>query len=87
MQCPECMEDSACEIIPSVGHASVLAVLLCGIVFPLLWAGSRTTAFKCGKCMHIFYRRTALARTCLVLLVLASVLVAMTPYLLHEMKE
>lgn len=85
MQCPKCMEYSACEIMPRPGRASVVAVLLCGIILPLLWAGSRATGYKCRRCDHIAYRRTGVARVCLVLLVIAVALILMTPYLLNEL--
>jgi len=66
MACRNCGATGSVEIIPKLKHINRLALLAGGIIFSLLFSGSRKTAFRCTACDSRFSQRTRKGWACLI---------------------
>lgn len=62
IECPSCQTKGDLKVLPRWKHASQLAILLGGVVFPTLWIYGRKTKVTCNRCGKTFGFRTLAAK-------------------------
>jgi DNA-directed RNA polymerase subunit RPC12/RpoP len=67
VQCPNCSHVGRCQVVPEWKHVNQLALILGGILLPVLWQQGKKTKFKCLDCTESFGIRTLAAKISFVL--------------------
>ncbi len=76
MVCQKCRATGSVEVVPKLRHYSLLAWLAGGIIFSMLWSGSRKTDYHCTMCDARYSQRTVGGWICLALFWIGLFLIA-----------
>jgi hypothetical protein len=67
IECPHCKSAGRLKQIARWKHINLLAMLVGGIMLPILWVQGRKTEFYCTDCKTLFATRTFSAKVSYVL--------------------